>query len=137
MSACLTTLPDEVLQLILSYLPPRTTLAVQQTCRRFANVTNEPLLWKEYCQHGFRWWHRRHQIREKLQDTSYVDWKPLFARRHTTTLTTHSAIDKIISKEFGRLDWIRVILDAGYDAKDGLLDLFRTASSSPNHLAQK
>lgn len=133
----LTALPDEVIQSILSYLPPLTTLALQQTCRRFANVSNEPLLWKTYCQRAFRWWDKRHQIATRLQDTSFTTWKDLFALRHETSRATRKAIDHIVAEELGRLDSINIILRAGYDAKDDLLDLFWNASSSDNHLAQK
>ncbi|KAK4946536.1 hypothetical protein LTR10_014388 [Elasticomyces elasticus] len=137
MSSHLTALPDEVIQTILSYLPPSTTLSLGQTCKRFVDVTSEPLQWKEYCQTSFRWWHRQHSIKSKFQDPSYIDWKPLFARRHTSSQATRNAINRIVADELGRLDWIKVILDAGYDAKDDLLDMFWNASSSENHLAQK
>lgn len=131
----LTTLPDEVIQSILSYLPPLTTLALQQTCRRFANVANEPLLWKKYCQQSFRWWDKR--FSPQLQDASFTEWKDLFARRNTSSRATRDAINKIVAKELGRLDSLKTILETGYDAKDDLLDMFWNASSSQNHLAQK
>ncbi|KIX01135.1 uncharacterized protein Z518_10201 [Rhinocladiella mackenziei CBS 650.93] len=133
----LTALPDEVIQAILSYLPPSTTLALQTTCRRFANVANEPLLWKTYCKQGFRWWDTHHQITTKLEDASFTDWKKLFAARHASAGKTRKAIGKIVAEELGRLDWIKTILEIGYDAKDDLLDMFWNASSSQNHLAQK
>lgn len=133
----LTELPDEVIQVILHYLPPSTTAALQQTCRRFTNVANEPLLWKAYCQQGFRWWDKRHEIQAKLQDASFIDWKALFANRHSLSCATRSAINKIIAVEHGRHDSVKAILEAGYDAKDALFDMFWNASSSENHLAQK
>ncbi|KAI1608709.1 F-box protein 21 [Exophiala viscosa] len=137
MTSQLTALPDEVIQTILSYLPPSTTLSLQQTCRRFVDVASEPLLWKQYCQTGFRWWHRQHLVKTKFQDASFIDWKPLFATRHLSSQATRNAIGRIVADELGRLDSIKVILDAGYDAKDDLLDMFWNASSSEDHLAQK
>ncbi|KIW14969.1 hypothetical protein PV08_07756 [Exophiala spinifera] len=132
----LTTLPDEVLQQILSYLPPLTTVALQHTCRRFAHTANEPLLWKRYCQQCRRW-SRRHNIQSKLRDTSFTDWKSLYASRYLASQTTRNAIGKMVAEEVGRLDSVKEILDLGIDAKEELLHLYRNAASSPNHLAQK
>lgn len=132
----LTTLPDEVIQAILSVSPPTTAVSLQQTCRRFASVANEPLLWRQYCQ-TYRWWDKRHNIKQKFQDASFADWKSLYANRHTSSHATRNAVDRIVAEELGRLDWINIILEAGYDAKEALLDMFRNAASSQNHLAQK
>ncbi|KIW28329.1 uncharacterized protein PV07_08002 [Cladophialophora immunda] len=137
MSSQLTQLPNEVIQVILSYLPFDSNTALQQTCHRLADVAKEPLLWKKYCQDSFRWWDRRHGLPEKLRDGSFVGWKEMFAQRHRTSKTTRQALDRIVSEELGRLDPMKVILEAGYDAKDDLFDMFWNAPSSPNHLAQK
>jgi F-box protein 21 len=133
----ITTLPDEVIQTILSYSPPTTAISLQQTCRRFSSVANEPLLWRQYCQ-TYRWWDKRHNIKSKFRDaSSFADWKSLYANRHTSSHATRNAIDRIVAEELGRLDWINIILEAGYDAKEMLLDMFRNAASSQNYLAQK
>ncbi|EXJ73274.1 uncharacterized protein A1O5_03034 [Cladophialophora psammophila CBS 110553] len=137
MSSPFTQLPDEVIQVVLSYLPFDSNIALQQTCLRFANAANEPLLWKKYCQDSFRWWDRRHRFAATLRDGSFAGWKDLFGKRHRTSKTTREAIDKIVIEELGRIDSMKVILEAGYDAKDDLFDMFWNASSSPNHLAQK
>jgi F-box protein 21 len=98
-------------------------------------VVNEPLLWKQYCQQEFRFWDERHAYQHKLQNTGFEDWKGLFASRHASSVATHKALDDIVETELGRLDSIESVLNAGYDAKEDLLDLFEHASSSPNHLA--
>ncbi|KAJ9611606.1 hypothetical protein H2200_004790 [Cladophialophora chaetospira] len=137
MDSPLTDLPDEVIQVILSFLPPISNIALQQTCRHFANIANEPLLWKSYCQETFKWWDIRHVFKARLQDVSFTGWKDLFAQRHTTSRATRTAVDNIVTKETGRLDSMKVILEAGYDAKQDLIDMFWNAASSPNHLAQR
>ncbi len=137
MSSPLPGLPDEVIQVILSYLPPTSNAALQQTCRHFANVANEPLVWKTYCQETYKYWDLRHAFQTKLKDVSFTGWKDFFAQRHQTSRTTRNALDKIVNEELGRLDSIRVILEAGYDAKQDLLDMFWNAPSSRNHLAQR
>jgi F-box protein 21 len=137
MPSSLTDLPSEVLQVILSYLPPLSNIALQQTCRHFADITNEPLLWKDYCQQTYKWWDTRHAFKLRLQNPSFTEWKDVFAKRHQTSRTTRKAVDKIVAKELGRLDSLKVILEAGYDAKHDLLDMFWNAASSPNCLAQR
>ena len=137
MSSPLTELPDEVIQVVLSYLPPISNAALQQTCRHFADVANEPLLWKSYCQDTFKWWDSRHTFKARLQDASFTGWKDLFAERHKTSRASRNAVDKIVNEESGRLDSMKVILEAGYDAKQDLLDMFWNAASSHNRLAQR
>ena len=137
MSSQLIDLPDEVIQVILSFLPPTSNVALQQTCRHFANIANEPLLWKSYCQETFKWWDTRHAFRARLQDMSFFAWKDLFAQRHKSSRATRIAVDNIVTKELGRLDSLKIILEAGYDAKQDLIDMFLNAASSQNHLAQR
>lgn len=137
MAITLDSLPDEVIQLILTHLPPATTVAVQRTSKRFVNIVNEPLLWKSYCQNSFRWWDKQWHFHENLSDPSFVDWKALFGNRYDSNLGTRRHLDKIVTNEIGRLREIQNILRTGYDAKDALLDLYWNSSSSPNHLAQR
>jgi F-box protein 21 len=137
MESRLTQLPDEVIQVILSYLPPTSNVALQRTCTHFANTANEPLLWKDYCIASFRWWDSHHEIRKKIEDTSFHQWKSIFASRYQISQAVRHAIDNIVAHELGRLSHLKIILDAGYDAKQQLLDLYLNASSSPNHLAQR
>ncbi|EXJ89784.1 hypothetical protein A1O3_02851 [Capronia epimyces CBS 606.96] len=137
MRSLMTELPDEVVQAILHHLPPRSTAALQQTCRRFVNIANEPLLWKIYCQRDFRWWDERHGIKSLLQDATFTGWRDLYHDRQFGARTTRRAINKIVTEETGRLASLKTILDVGYDAKDTLLDLFRTAPSSEDQLALK
>jgi F-box protein 21 len=135
----LTALPDEVVQAILGYLPAPTTVALQQTCRRFVHVANEPLLWRSYCQREWRWWDRRRHafLTAGPSDVGVVDWKALYADRHTSAKATRTAVSHIVADDVGRLDRVASILDSGYDVKDTLLDLFVNAAASESHLAQK
>jgi len=135
--ASITDLPDEVIQAILYHVPATTTLSLQRTCRRFAHVANEHLLWKFYCQGTFKWWDGRHDLTAKLVDPSFIEWKKLYAERYQASQATRHAVDEIVAQEVGRLDKIQTILEIGYDAKDVLLDAFLNASTSPNHLAQR
>ena len=136
MVASLGSLPDEVIQSILNYLPPTTTVALQRTCKRFTNVTNERLLWKYYCK-SFRYWNRQRQQHPRFLPPDFQHWKRIFADRYTTSHRTRTALDHVVGQETGRLNWINHILAIGYEAKDTLLDLYSNAASSPNYLAQR
>lgn len=153
----LTDLPNEVIQLILTHLPPFDNLALQRTCRHFVDVCNEPLVWKSYCQDTYQYWdyrHRRPVISRGPPDTlsppsppsssppssslvGYTTWKELFESRHETNRMTRQAINNIIHVELGRFDALQPVLDAGYDAKDALIELYCTARGTEFHLAQQ
>lgn len=130
-------LPEEVIQCILTHLPARAVVCLEQTCRRFTAITNEPLLWKSYCQDDFRWWDKRHNFRCKVRDLEFVGWKGLYTERYKSSTLCKVAIQELIDESIGRLDRIQTVLDAGYDAKDTLLEIFRNASRSPDYLAQR
>jgi F-box protein 21 len=130
-------LPDEVIQSILSYLPPAQIPAVQLLSRRFANIAAEPLLWRHFCASSFRWWHKGHKLKERLQKPASTDWRDLYANRHRASRNARTALDQILDNETGRLDQIQKILEAGYDAKEVLLDAFHSAKDSDKYLAQR
>lgn len=137
MDITLDSLPDEVIRMILAHLSPLTTIALQQTCKRFLAIGHEPLLWKGYCQSTFRWWSQEWKYAESKQDPSSVDWRSAFAVRYTQSHAVTKSLDKIIADETGRLDGIQDIVEIGYHAKDTLMDLHQNSPSSPNHLAQR
>lgn len=130
-------LPDEVIQAVVSYIPPLATIALNQTCRRLANITSEPLLWKSFCLTSFKWWDKRHSLPSKLKDPSFIGWQTLFRDRHRSSGIARRALDEIIECEDGRLDRLDQILQVGYDAKEDLISAYRTSAASPNHLAQR
>ena len=135
--AGLLSLPDEVIQSILSYVPPQQIPSVQRVCRRFVNVAAEPLLWRDYCISSFRWWHKGHQFKDKLREPSSTDWRRLYADRHRGSRNTQRALNRLLDTEIGRLDQLQQILAIGYDAKGVLLDSFHSAKQSDKYLAQR
>ena len=137
MARNLTGLPDELIQAILRHVSPDDALALSRTSRRVSIITSEPLLWKHYCEDSFRWWDVSHKFRAKLEDASFMDWKILFAQRHANTNMTKQAIDNLISQPSGHLEVIGHLTDAGYDCKDAIVNAYKSAIDSPNHLAQR
>ncbi|EED14167.1 conserved hypothetical protein [Talaromyces stipitatus ATCC 10500] len=138
MPANLDDLPDEILHLILHYSDPTQCLALERTSRRFRGVTNEPLLWRQYCQSHFRYWDDKHDFDEKLRrPPSTVAWKELFAERYFTDWVTTKVLDDILSSQSGRINKAQIIIDHGYDAKDTLLRHSRASTDLDDYLARR
>jgi F-box protein 21 len=133
----LLSLPNEVIQSILTLLPAHQIPSLQLVCRRFAQVASEPSLWRNCCISSFRWWHPGHHLRDRLEDPSSTDWKQLYADRHLNSKQVRSALNAILDSETGRLPQLQKIINAAYDAKDVLLEFYGEAKGSPKHLAQR
>jgi F-box protein 21 len=135
--ASLISLPDEVLLLILTHIPPSTVLSLSVVCRRFYGITLSPKLWKHYCQTSFTTWDKRHDYYAKLDDKSFDQWKALFATRHAASTLVKRAFDKLLDNETDRFDRIHEILSVGYDAKDFLLHAHQNSKGEARHLTQR
>ncbi|KAK2747271.1 hypothetical protein FQN57_002169 [Myotisia sp. PD_48] len=122
-------LPDEILHSILCFATPSATLALQQAAHRFENVTNAPLLWRNFCKVSFRYWDRRHNIAQKFASPAgSVRWKDLYKSRHLIDAATTRLLDSILSSQVGRIEKTHKIVSFGYDTKDTLL---RHADAEP------
>lgn len=131
-------LPDEILHLILYYIDPVQCVALEKTCRRFRGVTNEPSLWRGYCQSRYQFWDNRHNLAEKLQQPpSAVAWKELYAERYFTDWVTSKVLDDILSSQCGRINKAQIIIDRGYDVKDTLLRHARVGTDLDDYLARR
>ncbi|KAJ5624720.1 hypothetical protein N7510_001029 [Penicillium lagena] len=114
-------LPEEILHSILCHSPPVSAAALEQCSRRFNHVTNEPLLWRHFCQTHYQFWDRRHDLARKLASpVSSVDWKTLFVSRYRVDRSVTRLLDSTLACQTGRIDKFRAVIDYGYDAKDTL-----------------
>lgn len=130
-------LPEEILHSILCYLHPRSAAALEQTSRRFKNVTSGPLLWRHYCAVYFKSWDKKHEILQKLTaPVPSVDWKALFAARYRIDRAVTRLLDSILASQTGRIEKFRAVIDYGYDAKDTLLR-HSQVESGEDHLARR
>lgn len=132
-------LPDELIHHILHYLSPEQTLtAVALVSRRFSNIAHEPLLWKYYCQTGFRYWQSEHRFQDKLRGNLHdVDWKALYLLRLKRNSRIANLIDGIVASRVSRLEKTEQICQYGYDAKDYLLTQCRIDESAEDVLARR
>ena len=129
MVSFLGSLPQEVLHCVLCFCDPVSSAALEQTARRFRSVTNEPLLWRFYCQTGFEYWDHSHNLLGKLaRPAASVNWKALYTFRYLIDRATTRLLDSILATQTGRLRKVQTIIGYGYDTKDTLL---RHASAGP------
>lgn len=130
-------LPDEVIQHILSHLPPVSVASFQNSSRE-CNLIVKPLLWRNYCQRLYRYWNSRHNIEEKLTGPiNAVDWKALFVKRYEIDRYTIKMINSIVSSQSGRIAKIHSIAQHEYDAKDILLWQMNHDNGAGDILARK
>ncbi|KAJ8132593.1 hypothetical protein O1611_g1034 [Lasiodiplodia mahajangana] len=132
-------LPDELIQQILHYLSPEQTLTiVALLSRRFNNIAHEPLLWKYYCQTGFRYWQAEHRFHDKVHGQLHdVDWKALYLLRLKRNGHIAKLVDGIVASRVSRLEKTEQICQYGYDAKDYLLTQCRVDESVEDVLARR
>lgn len=133
----LASVPNEIIQQILLYIPPSSAPAIQQVSRRFNDLI-QPILWRYHCRTQFRYWDRKHNIQEKFADeVAKVDWKKVFATRHSVDRATSHAIDAILSCQVGRVEKFQSIVRFGYDAKDTLLRHLNVGDDAEDVLARR
>lgn len=130
-------LPDEILRSICFFIDWRDALSLQVTNRRFEDVTDDHLLWRNYCQISFKYWAQSHQISTKVLDPSFVQWKPLFRKHYVANTKTRAALENIIATQKARTPKIESIVAFDYDAKDVLLQNYATVTNLDDHLARR
>ncbi|KAE8375337.1 Hemimethylated DNA-binding protein YccV like-domain-containing protein [Aspergillus bertholletiae] len=131
-------LPEEILHTILCHCDPCSAAALQQTAHRFEHATNEPLLWRFYCQVYFKYWDSKHDILRKLTSPiCSVDWKALYIFRHLTDCTASQLLDSILAGQTGRIEKSRTLISLGYDIKDTLTRNISSELEADDHLARR
>ncbi|KAI1135448.1 hypothetical protein F5Y05DRAFT_394457 [Hypoxylon sp. FL0543] len=132
-------LPDEIVHQILLYVSPEETLTtIALLSKRFNRVAHEPLLWKFYCQHYFKYWDPSHRFRERLRcNLRVTDWRRLFIKRLGRNARIARLVDGIVASRVSRIEKIEQICKYGYDAKDYLLSQCRVPESTEDVLARR
>jgi len=135
----LATLPDEVLQHILSYISPKEALdRFQFVSRHIHELCSEPLLWRHHCESTFRYWDSKHQIRAKYSSKAgNVGWKDLYIYRRNVDNRVSELLEDILDSQRNRLSRVGDIARYGYDAKDTLLRHYKVADDAEDVLSRR
>ncbi|KAK5126437.1 hypothetical protein LTR85_010673 [Meristemomyces frigidus] len=116
------TLPDELLEAIVFYLPPAATLAFSSTCKRSNKITYEPLVWRRHCMQEWRYWEPRHELKDKLRlPPVQTKWRLLFNERRRIDKEALDLFDALLLEQKGRVDRMEKVAAMAYDVKDLML----------------
>ncbi|KAI1478526.1 hypothetical protein F4774DRAFT_385159 [Daldinia eschscholtzii] len=137
--ASINSLPDEIVHHILLYVSPEETLSkVALLSKRFNRVAHEPLLWRWYCKHTFKYWEASHHFKERLNGYVHgTDWRRLFLLRLGRNAYIARLLDGIVASRVSRLQKMEQICLYGYDAKDYLLSQCQAPDSAKDVLARR
>ncbi|KAI1804661.1 hypothetical protein F4811DRAFT_519338 [Daldinia bambusicola] len=137
--ASINSLPDEIVHHILLYVSPEETLSkVALLSKRFNRVAHEPLLWRWYCKHTFKYWEASHHFKERLNGyLRGTDWRRLFLLRLGRNAYIARLLDGIVASRVSRLQKMEQICLYGYDAKDYLLGQCHAPESAKDVLARR
>lgn len=132
-------LPDELLEAIVSYLPPSATIAFGSTCRRNNKITFEPLVWRRHCVQKWRYWEPRHELEEKLEaPPAQTKWQQLYNERARIDREALELFDQMLPTQQLRCDRMEKIAAHGYDVKDLMLHMkHHTAEEAEDVLARR
>ncbi|KAL5339254.1 Hemimethylated DNA-binding protein YccV like-domain-containing protein [Aspergillus crustosus] len=134
----LSVLPQELLHNILLFCHPLDSASLARTSRRVWGATNEPVLWRYYCQAHFKYWTRSHDMLTKFSGAvSAVDWKALYISRHVVDRTTSRILDSMLTCQTGRIEKFRSVINLGYDAKDTILRNILVDPAAEDYLARR
>lgn len=132
-------LPDEVLQQILYYVPARDILLnIRRISKRLGRLSSEPLLWRYRCRMDFQYWDPKHRIKQKFRgNVGDVDWNVLYLHRLQVASRTSKILDSILDGQVGRIEKFQDIAEFGYDAKDTLLKHCQADHGADDVLARR
>ncbi|CAK3966431.1 F-box only 21 [Lecanosticta acicola] len=132
-------LPDELLEAIVSHLPPTATLSFGTTSRRNNKFTYEPLVWRRHCTEIWRYWEPHHELEEKLHSPpTQTKWRQLYNERTQVDRKALELFDQMLLTQQYRFERMEKIAGYGYDVKDLLLTLRNETPEDANDvLARK
>ncbi|KAL7276273.1 hypothetical protein RUND412_000739 [Rhizina undulata] len=138
-SSSLLSLPEEVLEQVLTYVPDEDTiLTINRVCRTLQRLVNQPLEWRNRCKR-FHFWEPKHNYAEKRRHPrpAEIDWKVLFVHRFHVERRTTKLLNEIIASPMDRIRRFNEIADFGYDAMDCLAGHAKAGEEIEDVLARR
>ena len=131
-------LPDELLQTILQYITPRDNVNVASTSRRLNKESNEPLLWRHYCQQTFDYWSEGDiYSSHAAKATPRLPWKKRFIDRILRDGKNMDLFEDMLETQQGRIDRMQEIANSGYEAREMLFGLTKCSDNAEDVLARR
>ncbi|KAL5606424.1 hypothetical protein BROUX41_002840 [Berkeleyomyces rouxiae] len=116
-------LPNELIQLIINFIPPEDNLRnVQRVNRLLHFLGSDPKIWRHHCS-LMRYWSPHHEFESKLkQGLSMVNWKKLYLLRRRRNAEAEHLLSSAIESRRGRMLRLEQVSVLGLDVKQYLLD---------------
>ncbi|EME77952.1 uncharacterized protein MYCFIDRAFT_33434 [Pseudocercospora fijiensis CIRAD86] len=112
-------LPDELLQLIVAYLPPDETVAFGKVSKRSNKITYEPLVWRRHCIERWKYWESHHGLAERLDaPPAQTKWQQLYYERSKIDHEVVQTFNELLTTQQFRYERMETIAQHGYDIKD-------------------
>lgn len=131
-------LPDEIIQSILLYLPLQDVLAAALANKRLYTLHDHSYLWRKYCRTEYRFWASSHNIDVVLEaPAESSSLRDLFVLRKQQDQVVLRNLDSILASQHNRLSKIQLILNYGYDSKDVLRRQLQCPNEAEDVLARR
>lgn len=115
-------LPDELLELIVSQLPPSETVNFGLASSRNNKIVYEPLVWRRHCVQTWRYWEATHDLQEKLESPpAQTRWHHLYNERARIDSECLKIFNALLETQQHRYERMEKIASHGYDIKDLML----------------
>jgi len=114
----LLSLPDELLESIVCHLPPDAAIAFGSTSKQCNKIVYEPLVWRRHCMQGWRYWHEKHAIEDKLEQPPIrTKWRQVYSERRRIDKVCADEFEDLLASQQHRLLRIENIAKMGNDAR--------------------
>lgn len=138
-------LPNEIIEAILSHLPPKSLLSTSKTSKKLHQIANTPLLWRSHCRTQFRYWDPSHGLPASFSSpVNDINWKDKFKDRMILERRVDQSMNTLVNTQTDRLATVERMLamsedfnDYTYDIKEALLRHCAAPEESEDHLARR
>ncbi|KAE9984302.1 hypothetical protein EG327_005063 [Venturia inaequalis] len=138
-------LPTEIIEAILSHLPPKSLVTTSKTSKKLHQVANTPLLWRAHCRTQFRFWDPSHGLPSNFTSPlNDISWKTKFKDRMNLERRVDQSMDILVNSQTDRLPTMQRMLamsddfaEYTYDVKEALLRHCAAPEEREDHLARR
>ncbi|QDS77906.1 hypothetical protein FKW77_000732 [Venturia effusa] len=138
-------LPNEIIETILSHLPPKSLITISKTSKKLHQIANTPLLWREHCRTQFRFWDPSHGLPSNFTSpVNDINWKDKFRDRMNLERRVDQSMDALVNTQHDRLAIMERMLfisenvhEYTYDIKEVLLRHCHAPKEREDYLARR
>ncbi|TID14389.1 YccV-like-domain-containing protein [Venturia nashicola] len=138
-------LPAEIIEAILSHLPPKSLINTSKTSKKLHQIADTPLLWRSHCRTQFRFWDPSHGLPANFTSpVNDINWKDKFRNRMNLERRVDQTMDTLINTQTDKLPTMQRMLamsddfsEYTYDVKEALLRHCAAPEEKEDYLARR